>query len=437
MGVVKTIFGSPTRSGKGANELNFPWSLCYNGSLLYVGDKYNLRIVVFSPDDPATARVLTDAWPWASRFAPRGFASNTDGTLFMTSSFGGMIWKYDPPGSMEVLFGQSGGEDGAEFKVVLPQKIAGSGLRSYRDGRAEFAEFMFPAGIAVDLNGSLLVADHGNHILRRLRTLREAEVKAKLRKMLEDMNNRGIRMCYQLWAMNVTVHEPLEPLEVVMLLTLGTLSSEVSTQDSTSRQDSPLVAFHPSAPPAPTDAPQHDEGHGGVRGHTNESQALRVIVEALASCLEWRVVKTRQEVAHVHYADDHPAAITEEVALSSSVRNTSPLAPFHASSCKQDIKQSPLAPPHMATLQDTCHYLATRATISDTCRYLAHLMYLAPLPPPMPLHISPSTPPAPPKSHADTWCGRLCRSWQSGWQKHARSSKSSTWMAVVLLMRAS
>jgi len=302
LGVVKTVFGEPEIAGDASTQFNFPWSICYHGSLLYVGDKYNVRIVILSPDDVSTVRILSDAWPWAMRFAPRGFASNADGHMFMTSSFGGMIWKYEPPVSMELLFGER------EGKVVLPEKIAGSGLRSYRDGRAEFSEFMFPSGIAVDRNGSLLIADHGNSVLRRVRTLRDAEVKAKLRKMLDDMNNRGVRVCYQLWSMNVGTHEPLEPLEVVTLLALGTLPSPVASQHS------PLAAFF-SRPPPPFTSPRTGLFGGSVVGSmTNESKSLHYVVKTLATILGWRVVKSRQEVvAHDLQDDNDPPVITPEV----------------------------------------------------------------------------------------------------------------------------
>ena len=138
--------------------------------------------------------------------------------------------------------------------------------------------------------------------MRRLRTLREAEVKAKLRKMLEDLNNRGVRVCYQRWSMNVAVHEPLEPLEVVMTLALATLSSGVATLDS------PFMAFRSQVPP---DAPSSEPGAGGAGGAsplTNEAQALRSVVQALARSLDWRVVKTRQEVSTAESAADGDAS---------------------------------------------------------------------------------------------------------------------------------
>ena len=102
----------------------------------------------------------------------------------------------------------------------------------------EWADVLLLAGIAVDGNGSVLIADHGNNVLRRLRPLRAAQVKAKLRKMLEDMKKRGMRQCFSRWVSNLTVYEAMEPLEVVLLLALATLNIARSLQQS------PLVAFN-------------------------------------------------------------------------------------------------------------------------------------------------------------------------------------------------
>jgi len=276
IGVVSTCFGQPGVSGDAPSHLNFPWSLCYHSSLLYVGDKYNLRVLVLSPDEATTVRVLSDEWPWQSRFAPRGLASSPDGSIVMTNSFGGMVWRYQPLGASEILFGGSSQGGVSETKPPVPEKIAGSGIRAYRDGRSEFAEFRFPAGVAVDRDGSLLVADHGNHVLRRVRTLREAEVKAKLRKMLQDLNNRGIRVCFQRWSINVGSHEPLEPLEVVMMLALGTLSSGVAAQASS------LAAFHASLPQDELAQDASVVGPAATAPLANESKSLRCVVQAIA-----------------------------------------------------------------------------------------------------------------------------------------------------------
>ena len=161
--LVKTIFGKAEVAGSGSCELNFPWSLAYHAGLLYVGDKYNQRVVVLSPEDAGGAVVVSDAWPWASRFAPRGMAATADG-LLMSNSFGATIWvarmseHHTPEHTPQPEKG--GQEKGAAAKtgstpfvktgstpfLLPPEKIAGNGLRSYRDGRAELAEFLFPAG---------------------------------------------------------------------------------------------------------------------------------------------------------------------------------------------------------------------------------------------------------------------------------------------------
>jgi hypothetical protein len=166
------------------------------------------------------------------------------------------------------------------------------------------ADVLLLAGIAVDGNGSVLIADHGNNVLRRLRPLRAAQVKAKLRKMLEDMKKRGMRQCFLRWVSNLTVYEAMEPLEVVLLLALATLNM------ARSRQQSPLVAFNSGSAGVTADVMSSDgavtsvgtegskvehEEHWLPRQQvSNASRGLRAVVEAVAKVLGWRVVKTRQ-----------------------------------------------------------------------------------------------------------------------------------------------
>jgi hypothetical protein len=167
------------------------------------------------------------------------------------------------------------------------------------------ADVFLLAGIAVDGNGSVLIADHGNNVLRRLRPLRAAQVKAKLRKMLEDMKKRGMRQCFSRWVSNLTVYEAIEPLEVVLLLALATLNIARSPQQS------PLVAFNSgsagvtgdvmssnggvtSVTAAEGSKEEHDEHSLPRQQVSNASRALRAVVEAVAKVLGWRVVKTRQ-----------------------------------------------------------------------------------------------------------------------------------------------
>jgi len=168
----------------------------------------------------------------------------------------------------------------------------------------ELADVLLLAGIAVDGNGSVLIADHGNNVLRRLRPLRAAQVKAKLRKMLEDMKKRGMRQCFSRWVSNLTVYEAMEPLEVVLLLALATLNIARSPQQS------PLLAFNSGSAGVTADVMSSDgavtsvgtegskvehEEHSLPRQQvSNASRGLRAVVEAVAKVLGWRVVKTRQ-----------------------------------------------------------------------------------------------------------------------------------------------
>jgi hypothetical protein len=55
----------------------------------------------------------------------------------------------------------------------------------------------------------------GNHCVRRLRELNEAEIKAKLRKMLHSINTRGVRNAFATWLIAPSqAPEPPQPVEV-------------------------------------------------------------------------------------------------------------------------------------------------------------------------------------------------------------------------------
>ena len=46
--------------------------------------------------------------------------------------------------------------------------LAGSGTRGFKDGRGSAAQVNDPLGVAVDADGNVLVADSGNHCIRRI-----------------------------------------------------------------------------------------------------------------------------------------------------------------------------------------------------------------------------------------------------------------------------
>jgi sugar lactone lactonase YvrE len=94
---------------------------------------------------------FADAEGAAAQFnAPVGVAVASDGTIFIADTYNDRIRAIDAGGQVRTLAG--GDEPG------------------YRDARTgSDARFDTPCGVAVDLDGTLLVADTGNHRLRRVR----------------------------------------------------------------------------------------------------------------------------------------------------------------------------------------------------------------------------------------------------------------------------
>uniref|UniRef100_A0A7S4NY08 EF-hand domain-containing protein n=1 Tax=Guillardia theta TaxID=55529 RepID=A0A7S4NY08_GUITH len=243
--MVKTIVGS-TSQQHNRNKLKFPWSIAYVDNLLYVGDKYNYRLVELSPEKGEILRSISDLWPSSLRFAPRGIAISDDGNMYLTDSWNCKVWRWKVDGT-EAL-----------------QEVAGSGIRSHRDGRGEFAQFLYPSGIAVESASSVVVCDTGNQCLRRCKMLRDDEVKEKMKKLVQSINTRNIRQAIITWAVaSQTDSTTWQPFDVVLSLALGSIGSDSS--------ECPLKVFEDRSPD------------------------LRAMVETIARVLQWRVVKSRSQ----------------------------------------------------------------------------------------------------------------------------------------------
>jgi sugar lactone lactonase YvrE len=79
---------------------------------------------------------------------PQGIVRDVQGNLFVTDRYNHRIRKITPDGTVSTL--------------------AGSGVAGFADGTGTSSMFHFPSGIAIDKQGTLYVADHGNHRIRMI-----------------------------------------------------------------------------------------------------------------------------------------------------------------------------------------------------------------------------------------------------------------------------
>ena len=85
---------------------------------------------------------------------PYALALGPDGTIYVADSGNHRIRKITAPADNRA---------GAEVATV-----AGTGAPGHRDGAAHTAQFLYPTGIAADSDGTLFVADRGNHRIRKI-----------------------------------------------------------------------------------------------------------------------------------------------------------------------------------------------------------------------------------------------------------------------------
>lgn len=150
------------RDGQGSNaRFNIPRDLAVeaDGSLL-VADTYNHCLRRVSPHGTVTTLAgcpkeagFADGVGAAARFyRPRGIAVDRDGIIYVTDHVNHCIRRVTPEnGTVSTLCGSREGQEG------------------YSDGDGADARFWFPTGIALDNAGDLIVADYGNHCIRKVR----------------------------------------------------------------------------------------------------------------------------------------------------------------------------------------------------------------------------------------------------------------------------
>lgn len=120
---------------------------------LYVADQHNHRIRKITPASIVTTLAGSSsgfadgAGTGAQFYRPTGVVVDGQGNVFVADLFNHKIRKITPSGSVTTIAGSTYG---------------------FADGNAASAKFAFPAGLALDKDGNLYVADSENHRIRKI-----------------------------------------------------------------------------------------------------------------------------------------------------------------------------------------------------------------------------------------------------------------------------
>jgi uncharacterized protein (TIGR03437 family) len=151
-GIITTVAGTGVAgySGDGGPaaeaQLNLPYGLAVDAAgNLYIADLGNNRVRRVWPDG-----VITTLIPTTALATPRNLALDPSGNLYISEFDGHRVLRVAPGGGVTTAAGT--GHAG----------LSGDG------GAPDRAQLAYPAGIAVDRGGALLIADSGNNRVRRI-----------------------------------------------------------------------------------------------------------------------------------------------------------------------------------------------------------------------------------------------------------------------------
>ncbi|VTU33919.1 NHL repeat-containing protein [Variovorax sp. PBL-E5] len=157
---VTTLAGGTSRGALdgvgGAASFNAPVGVAVDAAgKVYVGDTQNNNIREIAPGGAvttlagSTSAAFADGTGRAASFnAPQGVAVDDAGMVYVADYANHAIRKITPDGVVSTL--------------------AGSGAAGSFDGAGRAASFYFPAGVAVDAQRNVYVADTGNHLIRKI-----------------------------------------------------------------------------------------------------------------------------------------------------------------------------------------------------------------------------------------------------------------------------
>jgi sugar lactone lactonase YvrE len=139
-----------------AAEFNFPTGVAVDGGgSIIIADYANHRVRKISPDSTVSTLAgsgsfgFADGAGAAAQFNyPYGVAVDGEGSITIADYGNHRVRKITPEGTVSTL--------------------AGSGIAGFADGAGATAEFNYPTGVAVDGEGSIIIADYSNHRVRKI-----------------------------------------------------------------------------------------------------------------------------------------------------------------------------------------------------------------------------------------------------------------------------
>jgi sugar lactone lactonase YvrE len=145
-----------------AAQFDYPWGFAVDGEgSIIIADQDNDIVRKLTPDgtvstlagsgsrEYAGSRGFADGTGAAAQFnSPSGVAVDGEGSIIIADQCNHRVRKITPDGTVSTL--------------------AGSGSEGLADGAGAAAQFNCPVGVAVDGEGNIIIADTGNHCVRKL-----------------------------------------------------------------------------------------------------------------------------------------------------------------------------------------------------------------------------------------------------------------------------